>query len=163
MGRARKILMRGGIVLTAAMMMASVSATSAEAATGRAVTGPVVGSAPFDVASCSPIHQVYEGSITTPGGVVAQLDVDVCVAFDSTNCTATGTFSIVEGSGKVKGAATGTIDCFTTKRKVPFDFTLEVQKSTHHLAKVGQDLHFRGKWQSDMESGGPFTGKVSLT
>jgi hypothetical protein len=162
MGGVRGIVGRSAVVLAGLLVVMTVAVPSASAATGRAVTGPVTGSAPFDFAGCSFVHQTYVGDITTPGGI-AKLDVDLCVDLKGSGCTAKGSFSIKEGAGKVRGGSTGTIDCLSTRKAIAFDFTLHVRSSTPGLANVGQNLHFRGKWHSDQVSGGPFTGKVSPT
>jgi hypothetical protein len=163
MGGVRGVVARTGVVLAAVLMVMTVAVPSASAATGRAVTGPVTGSAPFDFVGCSFVHQIYDGDITTPSGSIAKLDVDLCVDLKGSGCTAKGSFAIKEGTGKVRGGATGAIDCLSTRKTIAFDFTLHVRSSTLGLANVGQNLHFRGKWHSDQLSGGPFSGKVSLT
>ncbi len=163
MRRGHGMLVRGGSLVIGMLLAATALAPAAHAATGRAVTGPVVGSAPFDFTGCSFVHQIYDGDISTPGGHVATLDVDVCVDLAANTCTAKGTFVIKEGREKVRGGASGTIDCATPKQRIAFDFTLHVRHAAPGLADVGQDLHFRGVWHSDQVSGGPFNGKVSLT
>jgi hypothetical protein len=163
MRRGQSMLMRGGTLVIGMLLAATALAPAAHAASGRAVTGPVVGSAPFDFNSCSFVHQVYDGDISTRSGQVATLDVDVCVDIKGDTCTVKGTFVIEEGGGKVRGGASGSADCVTPKKRIPFDFTLHVRHAAPGLADVGQDLHFRGVWTSDQVSGGPFKGKVSLT
>jgi hypothetical protein len=163
MGRGRGFVVRAGVMVAALLMVMTVAVPYANAATGRAVTGPVTGVAPFDFIGCAFVHQIYIGNVTTPSGQVAKLDVDVCVDLTGSGCTAKGFFAIKEGTGKVGGGAAGTIDCLAPGKTVPFDFTLHVRRSTPGLANVGQDLHFRGKWRSDDVSGGPIKGKVSLT
>lgn len=159
----QSMLIRGGTLVIGMLLAATALAPAAHAATGRAVTGPVVGSAPFDFAACSFVHQIYDGAISTPSGQVATLDVDLCVDIKGDICTAKGTFAVKEGGGKVRGGASGTLDCLTPKKRIAFDFTLHVHHATPGLADVGEDLHFRGVWHSDQVSGGPFKGKVSLT
>jgi hypothetical protein len=162
MGWARTMFIRGGALLSATLLVGAAFAPAAHAATGRAVTGPVVGSAPFDFEGCSFVHQTYEGDIATPSGQSAALDVDVCVAIKGDHCTVKGTFVIKAGSGKVRGGASGTVECLTAGPKTAFDFTLHVHRSSPGLADPGQALHFRGIWRSDTVSGGPFKGKVTL-
>jgi hypothetical protein len=156
----------GAIVAATLVGVGAVATTAGAAAADRTRTVEFTGTSVFDASSdCSPIHQVYDGALTTNRGDTVH--IDGCVGLLSFPFTFTGTFVIdspgrhdLRGtvSGVIGTAASGT--CSDDYATVGFEFVLT---PTAGAGRPIPPLEADGTWCSPGVVGvaGPISGTLT--
>jgi hypothetical protein len=156
----------GAIAVAALAGAGAVAVTTGAAAADPTRTVEFTGTSVFDASSdCSPIHQVYDGTLTTSRGDT--FHIDGCVGLLSFPFTFTGTF-VIDSPGRrdVSGTVSGIIGtsapgtCSDEYVTEGFDFVLT---PTAGAGRPASPLQATGTWCSPAVVGvpGPISGTLT--
>jgi hypothetical protein len=154
------------LLVALVVLIASSAGSAAYAAPGDSLnaklSGPAVGSAPFDSVGCFP-HQQYIVTVDTAGPHDASLVVEVCVSLSGQPFTATGTFMLTRGHATLAGTAACLVGEQSTQSTLSVRCTLTVASGTRSLKHVAGTLFLDSVWESDGMLGGPLIGTLTAS